>query len=72
MAKSDMDGSCLFNSVQQQLYRPDIVEAFTTQEFRNMVAVLTAEEEVTDDRDIATHGDVKVTHTHTHTHNKST
>ncbi len=43
MAKSDMDGSCLFNSMQQQLYRPDVVEAFNTQEFRNMVAILAAE-----------------------------
>ncbi len=43
MVKSDMDGSCLFNSMQQQLYRPDVVEAFNTQEFHNMVAVLAAE-----------------------------
>ncbi len=43
MAKSDMDGSCLFNLIQQQLYRPDVVEAFTMQEFHNMVAVLAAE-----------------------------
>ena len=43
MAKSDMDGSCLFNSMQQQLYRPDMVKAFNMQEFHNMVAILTAE-----------------------------